>query len=79
MHDHSIDEQEIEIIKERGCCLGKYRALLHGVYYCYLEDLFNCKNQDRQFIKEFNSHMHICKTNHQKPCEECDLYKRSKA
>lgn len=39
MHNHSIDEQEIERVKERGCCLGKYRVPLGGVYY-YLEDIF---------------------------------------
>lgn len=79
MRDHSIDEDGIARIKEHGCCLGKYRVLLGGVYYCYLEEVFNCKNQDKQFIKKFNSHMHICKTNYQKSCAECDLYKKSQA
>lgn len=78
MHNHSINEEGIKRIKEQGCCVGKYRILLDDVYYCYLEDVYNCKNQDKQFIKKYNSHMHICKTNYQKPCEECDLYKKYK-
>lgn len=78
MHRHLIDEKAVEKIKERGCCLGKYRVLLGATYYCFLEGIFDCKNQDRRFVKRINGEMLICKTNKQLPCQECDLYKIEK-
>lgn len=78
MHRYLIDERVIEKLKERGCCLGKYRVLSGGIYYCFLEGIFDCENQDRRFVKRINDDMLVCKTNKQLPCEECDLYKAEK-
>lgn len=78
MHRHLIDEHEIELIKERGCCLGKYRVLVEATYYCFLEGVFDCNHQDRQYIKKLNSNMTVCKTNRQLSCEKCDSYKKLK-
>jgi hypothetical protein len=74
-HQHLIDGEEIERIKERGCCLGKYRVLIDNSYYCFLEGIFACKNQDKRYVKNLNSNMAVCKTNQQLPCEQCELYK----
>jgi len=78
MHRHLIDERAIEKIKEHGCCLGKYRVLLDTAYYCFLEGIFDCKNQDRRFVKKINGDMLACKTNRQLPCQDCDLHKKEK-
>ncbi|MDP2905875.1 MAG: hypothetical protein Q8O22_06215 [Candidatus Omnitrophota bacterium] len=78
MHRYLIDEKAIEKIKERGCCLGKYRVLLDGAYCCFLEGIFDCHNQDRRFVKKINDEMLVCKTNNQVLCQECVLYKIEK-
>lgn len=74
MDRHIIDTGVIEQIKTTGCCLGKYRVLMDGSYYCYLEDAFQCENQDKQYVKKLKSHMFFCKTNSQLPCAECPKY-----
>lgn len=78
MHRHLIDTGAADKIKERGCCLGKYRVFLDAAYYCFLEGIFDCKNQDRRFVKKINGDMLVCKTNKQLSCEECGLYKVEK-
>ena len=78
-HRYLIDEEGIEKIKKQGCCLGKYRILLSDSYYCFLERIFECPHQDRRYVKTMNSHMLVCKTNQQLPCEECDIYLKLKS
>ncbi len=78
-HRHLIDEEAVEKIKERGCCLGKYRMLFSDGYYCFLEKIFDCPHQDRKYVKTINGYMLTCKTNNQRPCEECDMYVRAKS
>ena len=72
-----IDEQAIEKIKKQGCCLGKYRVHLSDGYYCFLERIFDCSHQNRKYVKNINAYMFVCRTNQQRPCEQCDVYKKS--
>lgn len=71
-----LDEQEIKIIKEQGCCLGAYRALLGNAFYCYLEKEFHCSKQDKKFIEKLSSNMYVCETDNQRPCGECSIYRK---
>ncbi len=72
-----ISEEGIARVEKNGCCLGKYRVLIDGNYYCYLEDRYNCKHQSRQFVRKINCSMTICEINNQRPCEVCEKYKGS--
>lgn len=74
MHRYLIDERAVEKIQARGCCLGKYRVLINKSYYCFLEGIYECRNQDRRFVKMVNDDMLVCKTNNQNPCSACELY-----
>ncbi len=78
MHDRDlIHEDSIAAINQQGCCLGKYRIEVEGKYYCYLEHLFDCKHQDKRYVKSFKSVMFTCKTNNQLPCQLCENYTKS--
>ena len=72
-----INEEAVAVVKEIGCCLGKYRILIGSTYYYYLLNVYNCKYQNRMFVKIINSEMAVCTTNEQPSCEECDRYKNS--
>jgi hypothetical protein len=74
-----IREQAIAEVQKTGCCLGKYRIPIGGIYYCYLLDVYKCKHQNRKFIKTINSEMAECKSNEQRLCEECDQYRTASA
>jgi hypothetical protein len=88
MYTHLIDEGAIEKIRERGCCLGKYRVLLNSVYYCCMGGVLNCSRQNKEYFKVhsytngvmkiLDSYMTVCTTNNQLPCQECDLYETEK-
>jgi hypothetical protein len=73
-HRHLIADDAIEKIKKQGCCLGKYRILLSGGYYCFLEKIFDCPHQDKRYVKNASGYMLACKTNNQLPCEQCERY-----
>ena len=74
-----ISEQAVAEVQKTGCCLGKYRILIGGTYYCYLVDVYKCKHQDRKFVKTINSEMAVCISNEQLSCEECDQYSAASA
>jgi hypothetical protein len=73
-HRHLIADDVLERVKKQDCCLGRYRVLLSGGYYCFLEKIFNCVYQDRKYIRNINAYMSVCTTGQQFPWEQCDVY-----
>jgi hypothetical protein len=69
-----VYEGEVAKIQAQGCCLGRYRVLLDGTYYCYLEGVVECRHQDRRYVKSIHRTMLVCETKNQVPCERCEHY-----
>ncbi|MHC4914964.1 MAG: hypothetical protein ACYTGB_05680 [Planctomycetota bacterium] len=67
-------EEARNLIGRHGCCLGTYRVLLAGVYYCYLGSVLECRHQERGRIRQLGEDVFVCETKRQEPCHTCDLY-----
>lgn len=59
MHRHLIDNEVVAQISEQGC-LGRYAVPFSDGHYCYLEGIYHCLHQDRQFVKDINGYMLKC-------------------
>ena len=72
--EESISQKVLDEIDRTGCCLGKFRVMLDGIYRCYLGGIYICRHQD--IFHEYDSEyeMAICELDNQKPCEECQKY-----
>ncbi len=70
----SISQKVLDEIDHVGCCLGKFRVLLDGIYHCYLDGIYACRHQDIFHEDEEDDYyeMSICEIENQNPCEECD-------
>ena len=71
----ALGEGAVREILERGCCLGKYRVLVEGTYYCYLEGAFECRHQQRRRVQRIGADMLVCEADRQESCESCEHYK----
>jgi hypothetical protein len=74
-----ISKEGISQIKKIGCCLGKYRALINGTYFCSFGGQVSCKGQSRQFVKKIDGYLTVCEPESQNPCLECDTYQQHKS
>ncbi|MHC4914374.1 MAG: hypothetical protein ACYTGB_02700 [Planctomycetota bacterium] len=71
----ALSEEDIRDIRKHGCCLGKFRTLLEGTYYCYLADVFECRHQEKRHVEKLGADLVVCETARQEPCETCDYYR----
>ncbi len=72
--EESISQEVLDEIDHIGCCLGKYRVMLDGVYHCYLDGIYICSHQDIFHEDDNYYEMSICELDNQKPCKECEKY-----
>jgi hypothetical protein len=74
-----ISKEGISQIKKLGCCLGKYRALINGTYFCSFGGQVTCKGQSRQFFEKIDGYLTVCEPDSQYPCQECEKYQQHKS
>ncbi len=72
--ENSVSQKILDEIDQIGCCLGKYRVMLDGVYHCYLDGIYACRHQDIFHEDDNYNEMSICEIDNQNPCEECKNY-----